>query len=236
MEQELLIKLKELKTLGAKAIKAELSSELLSPQELSFLKKLAGNAGLKLTLKVSGAEDEGGIIIAKELGADNVVVPLIESGYSLHKFLILAEKIGLKADIFANVETINGTKNIDEILSQQGFKGVVFGRSDMCGSLGLTCKDADSDRIFEYAKAISEKMKGRIFCIGGRVSESSMSFLRKIPYLSGFETRKIVFDAEALNSFGAIKKALEFELLWLETKQQNQFDLERIEIIKRRLN
>ena len=235
MEGELLTKLKELKTLGAKAVKAELSSEMLSSDELSALKKLADSSDLMFTLKVSGAEDEGGIITAKKFSADNVVVPLVESGYAVKKFINPKEKSGLKADVFANVETINGVKNIDEILSQNGLSGVVFGRSDMCGSLGLTCKDADSDKIFGYAKGLSEKLRGRNFCIGGRISESSLPFLKKIPYLSGFETRKIVFGAEALNSEGAIRKALEFELLWLETKPQNQSDLERIEIINRRL-
>ncbi len=56
--------------------------------------------------------------------------------------------------------------------------------------------------------------------------------------MSGFETKKILFNSKVLNTNepqNAILAALEFELLWLQSKEQTQRDLKRIEIIKRRI-
>ena len=80
--------------------------------------------------------------------------------------------------------------------------------------------------------------------LGGNISPSSVTFLRNLPYLTNFETRKVIFDAnkivksELLDE--AINKAIEFELLWLQnkilkSKEINQIDLNRLEVLKKRL-
>ena len=61
-----------------------------------------------------------------------------------------------------NLETITGFKNIDDFVNEETFSdidGVVLGRVDMTGSMGLTREDVNCDQIFEIAQVISEKMK-----------------------------------------------------------------------------
>ena len=225
----------------AVAVKTELSSEFISDEDFYWLKTSAENSLLSLTVKTAGSEDEIGIYKAVELGAENIVVPMVESVYAVEKFVRLVRKQSPDIGILLNIETITGYKNSDEILKafSQNIKGIVFGRSDFCSSLGFTCKDVDNDLILDYAKKLSCKVRefNKEFFIGGRVSVNSIPFFKKIPYLTGFETRKIIFKSDVLlhNPQEAINKALEFEMLWLNSKTQNKFDLERIEIIKRRL-
>lgn len=222
------------------SIKTELSSECLSDDELLFLKNIARDASLSFTVKTAGVEDEAGIRRAVIAGAENIVVPMIESAYSLEKFIKLVRKQSKNINIWANIETITGYNNFDEILhtAYKDIHGIVFGRSDFCYSVGLTCKDVNNKAIFNYAKEISLKTKAlqKEFYIGGGISAESVNFLKEVPYLTGFETRKVIFNSDAVNysPADAINKALEFELLWLESENPSQFDFERAEIIKRR--
>lgn len=225
----------------ALALKAELSTECLNDADLSVLKNLAMANAMDFTIKTAGAEDECGIKRVKTLGAKNIVVPMVESSYALKKFIKLVKKYNSELNILVNIETKTGCENSDEIIQNniEDIKGIIFGRSDMAYSLGLTCSDVNQELIFNYAKKLSEKAAaiGIAFYIGGNISVNSIDFLKNIPYISGFETRKVIFDSEILNKNpqNAIKKALEFELTWLQMKEQNDFDIERINIIKKRL-
>jgi 4-hydroxy-2-oxoheptanedioate aldolase len=105
-------------------------------------------------------------------------------------------------------------------------QGIVLGRVDMTGSMGLTREDINIDQIFNIANVMSEKIKAtkKDMVIGGGVSAQSLPFFKKLPYLSRFETRKIIFDAQtALKDNDADKgilKAVGFELMWLKNKRE----------------
>lgn len=238
MIKELLTELK--KVYGAKGIKIELSSERLTDEEWKFLKSTADELSMFISIKTAGAEDERGIFQAVNIGAQNIVVPMTESSYALSKFISLVKKQSSDINIFANIETINGYKNIDEILKtcSKNIEGIVFGRNDFCSSLGLTSKDINSETIFEYAKELSLKANvyNLKFYAGGNVCKESVPFFGKLPYLTGFETRKIIFDVSSMNNISelAVNKALNFELLWLQSKHQDKFDFARIEVLKER--
>ena len=105
--------------------------------------------------------------------------------------------------------------------------GIVLGRVDMTGSMGMTREDINSDEVLKIAMNLAElTMKyNKKFVIGGGVSSHSLPFFRKLPQgsLYKFETRKIIFDAQkALNDDNADKgilKAVSFELMWLKNKR-----------------
>ena len=111
-----------------------------------------------------------------------------------------------------------------ENISELG--GIVLGRSDMSGSLGLTKKDVNTDKLFDIAKnlVIKANKANLKFVIGGSVDIESLDFFRRLPrdnFIS-FETRKVIFKCpEALegNAEEGINKALQFELLWLQNKK-----------------
>lgn len=238
-----------------KGVKAEFEAECTQLDEAKKLKEIISVAKLDLTIKIGGCEAVKDIYDAKSLGAKTIVAPMIESPYALKKFIkatntVFSEKERENIRFFINIETINGFRCLDEILESPfcgELAGIVFGRTDMCGSLDLTCKNVDDDEILEYAKIIAEKTVkyGKELIIGGSVKISSLDFFKKLSEncLSKYETRKIIFDAKKAliesNSTVGISKAIEFELLWLKYKQENfgglnPVDCKRIELLNAR--
>lgn len=244
MENQLLKILKELKKeFNIAAIKTEFESEGAVVEEVLLQKEISTNSETDLVVKIGGCEAINDLYTIKQIGVNTVVAPMIESVYAFKKYVKACKIIFSdieKMQLLINIETICGYKNLDEILNVEELKylsGVVFGRSDMIGSLDLIKEDVNSEMILDYAKEISKKIqqKNKKFIVGGGISNESIDFLQKIPYLTSFETRKIVFDSKALNKSNIEKgiiKALEFELLWLKNRQEN-FNIVRLEDIER---
>lgn len=245
---DLLAELK--KNYCVKAVKAEFESEELSLAQISLLKELAHNIGLGFTLKLGGCAPVRDFSEARNLGVDNIVAPMIESRYAMEKFVITAQSIFPAADfsrtkLYINLETDTGVQNFDEIASSPLFEalsGVVFGRSDYVASLS-SLSDPDSDFVRDIVERIAQKTldAGKELIAGGNVTALSLPFFKKLQttHLSGFETRKIIFDApNALvnpESEQGIQKALEFELLWLKNKNSlSILDKNRIETLEKR--
>ena len=152
---------------------------------------------------------------ARTIGVNTIIAPMIETAYAMKKYVmatkfVFPEEERKEIKFLINTETITGFNNIDEMIS-----GIVLGRVDMTGSMGLTREDINSDEIFNLANVLATKMQklNKDFVIGGGVSAHSLPFFKKLPQnsLSRFETRKIIFDA---------KKAVGFELMWLKNKRE----------------
>lgn len=216
---------------GAIGLKVEFEDEGASFEEAFVLKKIANQAGLDLTLKIGGCGALNDIRQAQAIGVKTLVSPMIESAYAVKKFTQAVNKIypDNKPDLFINIETINGYKNIDEILVTPEFdelSGIVVGRFDLAKSIDLGCKDIHSQPIFDIVNDLANKCKntGMIFTVGGGVRYESLEFFNKLPdnSLNRFETRKIIFDAKSVlknNDYEAILKAIEFEVTWIENKE-----------------
>lgn len=246
-----LIDLKE--NYNVTAIKAEFEAEGTRLEEALRLKEIVSLAGLDFVIKIGGCEALRDMYDARMIGVNAIVAPMIESSYALKKY-IKATQTAFPDDerknikFFINIETINGFNNLNEILDSDEAKildGVVFGRSDMCGSLNISSDEINSEKMFEYALSIAEKTSdlGKEFIIGGRVNALSLSFFRHLPekQLSKFETRKVIFDAQKALSNDkieeGIQKALDFELMWIRNKlNYNEIiqkeDLKRIELLE----
>ena len=232
--------LKTLKSYGATGLKAEFESEYLDDSTLIFLNNLAKSSELDFTIKLSGAGSIHDLVRTFKLGATNIVSPMIETPYALEKFVNSIDLIystwANSFNFFINIETIESFNNFEKIINSPYFnriKGVVFGRSDFAHSLGLKCKDTNSTEILNYAIHISSVLQNldKMFIIGGAINPNSIDFLLKIPYLSAFETRKVIFNSSALytNPKISILKALEFEIEWLKNKELTlPFEDERI--------
>ena len=232
-----------------KAVKLEFEAEGTQLEEAIALKKFAENVGLNLTVKIGGCEAVRDIFDTKKLDAKTIIAPMIESPYALKKFVDAAENIFADEYIklFINIETKTALENIDEIIHSKDFeciKGIILGRGDLACSMGMDRKNVNCEEIFDIAKNLSKKMKncGKDFIVGGCVSPDSLSFFGGLPYLSGFETRKIVFDKNILklnNADVGIIKAINFEIEWLKYKQKNfglhyLKDLKRLEIFEKK--
>ena len=236
-------------------IKAEFEAEGTRLEEASRLKEVITKAGLDLTIKIGGCEAVKDMYDARTIGVNTIVAPMIESPYAAKKYL-QAAKIAFPEDeraemkFLINIETIYGFKYLEEILNSDFSKdltGIVFGRTDMCGSLGLSKDDINHETIFEYAEQIANitKKYKKELVIGGGVSAMSLPFFKKLPEgsLSRFETRKVIFNAQtALENKEADKgilKAVGFELMWIKNKQNfynaiSHEDIKRIEVLESR--
>jgi len=217
-------------------VKAEFEAEGTRIDELLRLVDLAKRADTKIALKIGGCEAVRDMLESKQIGVDYIVAPMIETAYALSKFIAAIHKVfegDEREDVgfFLNLETITGFENVESILDtaakSQIIKGVVFGRVDFVGSMGLPRDSVNSSEVLEKILKVSDIAKKRNLdvVVGGAISVEAIPFLREIKslHLTKFETRKIIFDGNAVNSSeieAALLQAVEFELLWLKNKQK----------------
>lgn len=214
-------------------IKAEFEAEGTRLDEALRLKEVVTRAGLDLTIKVGGCEALKDMYDARSIGACRIVAPMIESPYALKKYLNAAKTVFPKEEIqqvslLANIETEMGYKNFDKMLELENISeldGVVLGRVDMTGSLGLSREGVNSEQIFNIASDLFTKArrKGLECVVGGGVAKESLPLFTRLGSLvDKYETRKVIFKCpEALrdDAPAGILKAVGFELMWLKNKR-----------------
>jgi 4-hydroxy-2-oxoheptanedioate aldolase len=236
-------------------VKAEFESEGTRLEECLRLKEVVTKAGLDLTIKIGGCEALKDMYDARSIGVTRIVAPMVETPYALKKFLASAKMAFLEEErttdvsFYINVETLVTYNNFEEMLKLNelsGLKGIVMGRVDMTGSMGLSRDDINSEQIFQMANTLLPKAKqhGLECVIGGGVSKESLPFFRRLPsgVLDRYETRKVIFQCPAALDNDADKgilKAVGFELMWLKNKRSFygmifREDRNRIDMLKLR--
>jgi citrate lyase beta subunit len=129
------------------------------------------------TIKIGGCEALKGLYDARSIGVTRIVAPMIESAYALKKYLGCA-KLSFPKDerqdvsFLINIETQTGYNNFDEMLRLPeiaALDGIVLGRVDMVGSLGMNRDDINHDRIFEMAKVLAIKCGSSQEFVGSKV-------------------------------------------------------------------
>ncbi len=223
--------IKILKKLGAVAIKQSLEDEGANFEEIRFLRKITKKYGLKLNVKVGGCEAKNDIYFCQSIKCDGIVVPMVESEYNLTKFIQTVSN-EFKGDLYMNLESINGFKNLSKIINTNQFKkikGVVVGRSDLVGSLKLDKSKVNSKKIFNLVKNGLRKIKRKkkLVKIGGNLTVKSKNFLSKLfseKLIDRAETRNFEFriNKYALRNFDMIINLIfKFEIEWLKFKNKN---------------
>ena len=243
-EKQMLDILKSLRQeYGALSVKAEFEAEGTRTDELLRLIDLARRADLKVGLKIGGCEAVRDLIESKQFGVEYIIAPMVETPYALKKFIEAKNKVYAKeqqeyTDFLFNLETITTFNSLADIVkvakSTDGVQGIVFGRVDFAGSLGLDRTAIDSKSISDYVVSAAEaaKANGLDMVVGGAVSIDSLPELRRIKdmHLTRFETRKVIFGASALdnpNMENGLKETVFFELLWLQNKRDYYGEIQR---------
>jgi len=248
---ELLIDLKE--NHHAVGVKAEFEDEGTRMEEALRLKEISMRAGLALTIKIGGCGALTDTYQARAIGVSRIAAPMVETPYALRKFLAMARLVFLPdedIELCANIETIDACKAFARMLFMpeiSELKGIVMGRVDLVGSLGLTREDINGPKVYDIISELFTKAKqASLECaIGGGVSTDALPFFRRLPAgsLDRYETRKVIFkcpDALDEDADEHIMSAVQFELLWLENKR-NQYlaisrqDEQRIAMLESRL-
>jgi 4-hydroxy-2-oxoheptanedioate aldolase len=214
-------------------VKAEFEAEGTRMEEAMRLKDVIFSAGLGLTIKVGGGEALRDMYEARVIGVERVVGPMIESPYALHKFLGAAnlafpesERDDVKFAV--NIETAMAADNLGAMLDLPEIgqlDGVVLGRVDMTGSLGLSREDVNSQQILDITRRVFQaaRAKGLECAMGGGVAKEALPFMRELgDLIDRYETRKVIFGCPAglgADAEAGILKAVGFELLWLKNKR-----------------
>ena len=253
LEHKMVDVLKELKERhGAISVRVEFEAEGTKLEELLRLKEICMTADLGLTLKIGGCESIRDMIEAKIVGVNHIVAPMVESAYSLRKYLQAIKNLFLNGEddaveVLCNIETVSAIQNFDEMLEIPEIDlldGIVIERVDLCFSLGRDEACINNEEINNLVRNTIEKAKSKkLNCtIGGGVSEDSFPFFSQLPagYLDRCETRKVCFnyfESGQKDLSRGILKALAFELLWLRNKHSyyqgiSSMDKKRIEVIE----
>lgn len=220
---------------GWLAVKAEFEAEGTRLDELLRLVEIAHRADVKIAVKIGGCEALMDLFEAKLIGTDYIVAPMIETAYALTKFEAAVRKAfnddeQQDCDFLWNIETATGKSHVVDMASfaasAKTLQGIVFGRSDYCGSLGLSSDSVNEERVLSDVCAVAEvcKQYDLDLVVGGGVSRDSIEFLRRVRsiHLTRFETRKVVMSADAIDSSDladGLLAALQFELKWLTNKR-----------------
>ena len=255
IEYNMIEVLKRLKNdYGVFEIKAEFEAEGSRMEEMMRLKDITSHVGLPIILKIGGCEAVTDIYNALSIGVKGIIAPMIETPFAMSKYIniiktMVAEDNANDIEFAFNIETITAINNIKEIFSVPDFNrigGVTIGRVDLSGSLGIPKERINNSedihmlclRVFSHARQ-NDIRTG----LGGGISKETIPLIEKYDtcgLLDKFETRKVVFPAEAYkHGESAITEAIRFELLWLQSKRRYYSrikveDEKRIEMLEAR--
>jgi hypothetical protein len=220
---------------GVVATKAEFEAEGTRTDELLRLLEIAHRADVDIALKVGGCEAIRDMLEAKQFGVRYIIAPMVETPYALSKYIQAISNVFSNEDkeeitFLFNLETITAYEHLEAMASlassSSGCNGIVFGRVDFAGSLGIGRSGIETEEVTvcaEKAAAVCLE-NGLEFVVGGAVSIDAVPNLQRINsvHLNRFETRKVVFQGGALDHLDlekGLKDAVHFELLWLLNKR-----------------
>lgn len=206
MNKIIINKIVFLKSFGFFGLKRSFEDEGASLEVIKKTKILARNNKLKISLKIGGCEAITDLINAKNISADKIVSPMIESNFALKKFISSFKKI-FKSNVqkFINIESKTAYKNLNKILDKKNLSqlnGIVVGRNDLESSFTKLKKNELNKIVFKIFSYCKKKKPKLIIGMGGKLNPNDSSFIKKAfkkKMLDFIETRNIMIKLNSKN-------------------------------------
>jgi len=239
---------------GVFEIKAEFEAEGSRVEEMMRLKDVTSKLDLPIILKIGGVEAVTDMYNALSIGVKGIIAPMAETAFAVSKFTnsiqeFIPQDNAEDVDFAINIETVTAHENVDSILDLEGIKhlaGVTIGRVDFVGSMNGDRSVVNSGKMLGICEDIFTKARAKgLGCgLGGAISSDSIEFTKYLAdkkLVDKYETRKVVYDIGAIynNPQAGLVKGIEFELLWLKSKQRyysgiKREDQQRIDMLEQR--
>ena len=216
---------------GLIGLKTSFEDEGASYKDVNDILSICNKNALYSAIKIGGCEAKTDSIKCMDLGVNAIVAPMVETPYAFKKFKLMCNEVFKdkidQCDFYINIETKTALKNLDMILEiNEGFlTGLVFGRSDIVGSLDLSKDSVNNSEVFNllHPALTLAKKYNLITTLGGNLSSNSEEFILKLfeeNLLDKIETRLVVCSLKELksdyNSF--INNAIELEKIILKKR------------------
>lgn len=205
-------------------LKGEFEAEALARETLAAEVIFAARHGVGYLVKIGGCEAKADIRYLHQIGVRQVVAPMIESGFAMHKYMAM-----LPAQAFdhigVTVETRNAVERIEELLDAGAkLTEVTVGRSDLTASFGGQGVECDETIAMVKHVARAAAKRGLPTTMGGTISAATCAMLKQDEELRGLiaavETRKCVMATERFLEEGALSDAFEVEQALLELQSR----------------
>lgn len=216
---------------GASGLKLSTEDAGMSFQQISYWSQIASPV-FPVIVKIGGPEARNDMKMLSNLNdIAAVVAPMIESPYSLRKYISSLKEIfgdnkfkGVSKHI--NIETITAFENLSHILSvpEAGFiEEITIGRGDLSRSIN---KEADDQEVSRISKIIIEEAQRKNIkvSIGGTVNPKNAKQVFEEMKPDKINTRSIVFNRGSSSDVGkAVLMALEFEIIMMKEDLKHGF-------------
>nr|VFK61956.1 MAG: HpcH/HpaI aldolase/citrate lyase family protein [Candidatus Kentron sp. UNK]VFK70073.1 MAG: HpcH/HpaI aldolase/citrate lyase family protein [Candidatus Kentron sp. UNK] len=232
--------------LGLIFLKAGTEWEDMDYSEIEYLYSL-GEKKIPMLVKISGPEAKTDLRHLEAIGVTGLLGPMIESEYALEKFVAtttdLYDDSPLDPMLAINIETIDGYRKLDAIMSNPAFGAVrlvIIGRLDLSQSMHI--EDVDHPEVTTITRDLANRLRraGKHVSIGGFVNPSSADALRDVD-ADRVNTLHALFDLNRIgDASAAVRKAIEFEIAYYDSllpinPTREAFYRSRMEISRKKL-
>ena len=107
--------LEKIKKFGCVGIKISFEDEGALINEHIIMSHLTSSIGLDLAIKIGGCEAKRDIVDCITLNCTSIVSPMVESRFSLCKFIKSCQEYKVEQKLGFNLETINSYNNLNEL-------------------------------------------------------------------------------------------------------------------------
>ncbi len=183
---------------GVIGLKTGTEIEDMGVPEIQVMREISSDI-VPLTVKIGGAEARQDIRSMLSLNVDCILAPMIESIYALTQFIKAATEIQQEynrpINLAFNLETINATKNLDDIIETSAFSKidqVTIGRDDLSKSMHLA---VDEEEVMKLVKEITKKINNqkKMTSLGGGLSLQNIKKIANEVDTTYLNTRHVIF-------------------------------------------